>query len=33
MDRAIAFLLDILELGALGAFVTMIACLVTAFGG
>jgi hypothetical protein len=33
MDRARAYLFDALELGALGAFVAMIACCASAFGG
>ena len=33
MDRALSYFLDAVELGALGAFVAMIACLASAFGG
>ena len=33
MSRALGYLLDLLELGALGAFVAMIGCLASACGG
>jgi len=33
MRRALSYLFDLLELGALGAFVAMIACLASACGG
>jgi hypothetical protein len=32
MSRALSYLLDALELGALGAFVAMIGCVASALG-